>query len=168
MANLIPITLINLYDIDTVIYIIKMFLMGLCTYYTFTHVLNLNSSFNLKSINVIPITFIIAFIHTILKSDYHPTSIIFFILSLSILHSFITSNRVGYSILVTLFSFSLNYLIYFVAIVIEFVPYKIIGIQNDIYNLILIYAIHIILLSSLFKIRRFNKRFWIFSKEFKQ
>ena len=164
MGNLIPITLINLYDINTIIYILKMFFMGICTYYIFAHVLKLNSIFNIKLLFVIPILLIITFFHTILKSDYHFTSIIFFILSLSILYSFITSNRIGYSILVTLFSFSLNYVIYFVSIILEFIPYKIIGIKTDFCNLLLIYTINFILLYFLFKIRRFKNGFAFFQK----
>ncbi len=157
-------TIIDLNDLNIIIYILKMFFMGLCTYYTFAHILNIKTLFNIKLPLVVFFTFISAFFHTILKADYPSTSIVFFILSLSILYSFITSHRIGYSILVTLSSFSLNYIISFASIVIEFIPYKILEIQSDIINLVLIYLVHIILLFLLFKIKRFKNGFAFFQK----
>lgn len=162
MENLI--TIINLNDINIIIYILKMFLMGLYTYYIFTRILNIKPLFNIKLPIVIFFTFILAFFHTILKVDYPSTSIIFFILSLSILYSFTTSHRIGYSILVTISSFSLNYIISFVSIIIGFIPNAILGVQNDIISLLLIYTIHLILLFSLFHIRKFKDGFAFFQK----
>lgn len=157
MENLIAI--INLNDLNIVIYIMKMFLMGLCTYYTFTHIINTKIQFNFKFGFIVLFTFIIVFIHTILKSNYHFTSIILFLISLSILYSFITQIKIGYSILVTLCSFSLNYIVYVISLSIGFFHNIISGIQNDIINLILIYIIHFILLYFLFKIRKFKNGF---------
>lgn len=159
-----PITFISLGDINFIIYFFKMFFMGLCTYYTFFHVLNIKLLFNIKFIIVILSTFLIAFLDTILKSEYYFTSIVFFILSLSILYSFVNSHRIGYCILVTLFSFSLNYIMYFVSIIIGFLPNAILGLQNDIISLILIYIVQFILLFSLFKIRRFKNGFAFLQK----
>lgn len=163
MESLIPIALIDLNDINTIVYMLKMFLMGLCTYYTFIHVLDIKSIFNFKFILVLLFTFIFTILHTMLKYDYF-TSIIFFILSLSILYSFITLCKIGNSILVTLFSFSLNYIVYLISIVISFIPYKFLGVKNDIINLILIYTIHFISLSFIFNIKRFRNGFAFFKK----
>ncbi len=159
-----PITIIDLSNINFIIYFIKMFLMGLCTYYTFAKILNMKSIFSLKLIIVIPSTIIITLFHTILKSNYYLTSIIFFVLSLSILYSFTTSCRIGYSILVTLSSFSINYILYIISILIGFIPNAICGLQNDIISLILIYIIHFILLASLFRLKRFKYGFAFFKK----
>lgn len=162
MENLI--TIINLNDINIIIYLIKMFLMGLCTYYTFTRILNIKTLFNFKLLFVVFFKCIITFFHTILKADYPSTSIIFFILSLSILYSFTTLYSVGYSILVTISSFSLNYIISFASIIIGFIPNVILGVQNDFISLLLIYTIHLTLLFSLFKIRKFKNGFAFFQK----
>lgn len=159
-----PITFIILNKIDSIIYILKMFLMGLFTYYTFTHILNIKCIFNIRSIIVIIFTFIITFLHTILNFDYPYTSIIFYVLSLSILYSFITSSRIGYSILVTISSLSLNYIFSFISIIIGFILNAIIGVQNDIINLFLIYLIHFIFIFLLFRIRRFKNGFAFFQK----
>lgn len=158
-----PATFINLNDINIIIYIIKMFLMGLCTYYTFTHILNIKSIFNIKFLIVIFFTFVTTILHTRIRTNYF-TSIIFFVLSLSVLYYFITYNNIGYDILVTIFSFSLNYIIYIVSIVIGFFLNVIFGIQNDIVNLVLIYIIHFILLFSLFRVRRFKNGFAFLQK----
>lgn len=155
---------INLNDIDTIIYILKMFLIALCTYYTFNRILNIKSIFNIKFLIVTVFTLIITILHTRLKYIYNSDNIIIFIFSLSLLYSFITSNKIGHSILVTLCSFSLNYIIYILSIVIEFIPNIILGIQNDIISLILIYTIHFILLFYLFKIRKFKHGFASFQK----
>ena len=162
MENII--TIINLDDINIITYILKMFLMGLCIYYTFTHILNSKQILDIKSIIIFVFTLIISFFHTILKSDFFPTSIIFFVLSLSILYSFVTSHKIGYSILVTLCSFSLNYIIYIIAILISFIPNILIGVPNDIINLIIIYTIHSALLFFFFLIRRFKNGFAFFQK----
>lgn len=142
-----------------------MFLMGLCTYYIFLHVLDLKSIFGINLIVVCFFVFIITFLHTILKSDYPPSSIIFFVLSLSILYSFITSSKIGYSILVTIFSFSINYIIYTSSIFLGFIIYKILGIENKVISLIIIYTIHFILLFTLFRIRKFKHGFSFFKKD---
>lgn len=163
MENFIPSIIIDLNDINTIIYIVKMFLMGLFTYYTFTHVLNIKLIFNIKFLFIIFFTLSISLLHTMLKYNYI-TSIVVFIISLSILYSFTTSCKIGYSILITLCSFSLNSIISFVSIIIAFIPYKIIGVQNDIINFIFIYTIHFILLFSLFRINRFRNGFAFFQK----
>ncbi|MCI8961404.1 MAG: HAMP domain-containing histidine kinase [Clostridia bacterium] len=164
MESTITITNINFNDINIMIYILKIFLLGLCTYYTFSRLLNTKSILNMKFLFVILFTFIITVLHARLKYIYSSTNLILFILSLSILYSFITSNKIGYSILVTITSFSLNYIISFVSIVIEFIPNIIFGIQNDIISLLLIYTIHFIILFCLFKIRRFKNGFAFFQK----
>ena len=161
MQNLIPTTIINFSDISTNVYIIKIFLMSLCTYYTFSRILNLKPIFNIKLFTIIILTFIITILHTMLKYDYI-TSIFFLIISLSILYSFFTSCKIGYSILITLSSLSINYVISFISIIIAFIPYKILGMQNDIINLLLIFLLHVIILFSLFKIRRFKNGFTFF------
>lgn len=153
MENIISI--IDLNDINIIIYFLKMFLMGMCCYYTFTHILNIKSILNLKMLIVASLTFILTFLHTMLKYDYF-TSIIFLIISLSILYSLIVKCRIGYSILVTLSSFSLNYIISFISIIIGFIPNLILGVQNDIISLILIYTFHFFLLFCLFRIKRFK------------
>lgn len=159
MQTSINITNINFGDIDIIVYILKTFIMGLCTYYTFNRILNIKSIFNAKLVIVIFFTLIITILNTRLKYIYNSTSPILFILLLSILYSFIASKNIGHSILVTLCSFSLNYIIYILSIVIEFIPNIILGIQDDIISLILIYTIHFIILFSLFKIRRFKNGF---------
>ena len=158
-----PIAFINLNDINIIVYIFKMFIMGLCTYYNFIHILDIKSKLNLKLFFIIPLTFVIAFFHTVLKYDYF-TSIIFFILSLSILYSIVTSNKIGYSILATVSAFSLNYIIYLISIFMAFIINAIIGIQNDTINLILIYIIQFILLFSMFKIKRLKNGFTFIKK----
>lgn len=163
MEKLIPVEIIDFNDFSTIIYFLKIFIMSLYTYYSSNRILNKKLTFNIKLFMVVFFVSIITILNAILKYDYF-TSIIFLIISLSILFSFITSNRIGYSILVTLSSFSLNYIINFVSIIMEFIPYKIFNVQNDIINFILIYAIHFIILFSLFKIRRFKDGFSFFQK----
>lgn len=158
-----PSAIMILTDISTIIYILKMFLIGMYTYYTFNHILNIKLKFSIKSIIIVLFTFIIAILHTRLKSDYF-ISMIFFVLSLSILYSFTTSNKVGYSMLITIFSLSFNYVIYFISIIISFIPNVILGVQDIIINFILINTIHFILLFFLFKIRKFKDGISFFKK----
>lgn len=164
MENLL--TIVNLSDINTIIYILKMFFMGMCTYYIFTNLLNLKNIFNFKLPIVIFFTLIITVLHTILKYNYYFTSILLFVILLSIFYSFLTSNKIGYSVLVTISSISIHYIVYFISISISFAPNVFWKVQNDIVNLIIIYSIHFVLLFLLFRIKRFKNGFAFFQKNF--
>ncbi len=157
-------TILYLDDINIIIYFLKTFLMGLCIYYTFAHILNIKPIFNIKCFFVFFFTLIIAYFDTKIRSNSFTHSI-FFVLSLSILYYMITTNKLGYTILVTVASFSLNKVVYFFSIIIDYIFNAIFGVQNDLVNLILIYIIHFILLCFLFNIKRFKKGFTFLKKD---
>ena len=76
---------------------------------------------------------------------------------LSILFSNITINKIGYSILITTLSLSINYIIYTVSTIICFIIFKIINIDNKYIIMIFMTLIYIVLMIILYHIKRFSK-----------
>lgn len=144
-------------DIGIIIYILKTFFITICTFYTFLRIINSKNFFTHKLISVSIISIVIAIICGIIKysSDYL-TSIICLILLSSVMYSIITKNKLGYSILVTTISLSINYILLVITISISFSYNLIFYIQNDYINLLIMMIIHSILLYLLFNIKRFK------------
>ena len=76
---------------------------------------------------------------------------------LSILFSNITINKIGYSILITTLSLSINYIIYTVSTIICFIIFKIINIDNKYIIMIFMTLIYIVLMIILYHIKRCSK-----------
>ncbi len=151
---------VNLGDIGIVIYIIKTFFISICTYYTFIRIINIKKIINIKLVIVIISVALFSFICGIVKyqSDSF-TSTLSLILLLSILYSLITKNKLGFSIFTTITSVSINYVLFFISIVINFIPNVMFAIKNDYINLLLIVICYIILLYIFFRIRKFKNGF---------
>lgn len=146
-------------------YILKIFFISICTYYVFLKILNIKSFINIKLIIIALATFIITVICSFLK--YKSTSFVStlcLIFLLSSLYSIITKNKFGFSILITITSLSINYILFFIAVLIDFIPNVIYSVQTDYMNLLIIFVIHTILVYSLFKIRKFKHGFTFLQK----
>lgn len=152
--------LTDLEDISTIIYILKIFFISICTYYTFFKVLNSKNYVNFKIPIVLFITSFISIICGIIKTTYGSFSVIIcLIVLLSILYATITKNKFGYTLLITIISLSINYVIFFISVTISFIPNVLFEISNDYINLLLITLFHSVILNFLFKIRRFKDGF---------
>ena len=149
--------LVNLEHIDIIIYVIRTLFISIFTYYTYFKIIKSKTYINIKSFVTFVFIFVICSITAILKYNLSSfLAILFLISSLSFTLSIVNKNTFANSILLTIISLSINYVIYFISIIVAFIPYKLIVIKNDIFNIILIFTIHPILLFSLFKIRRFK------------
>lgn len=93
-----------------------------------------------------------------IKGKINPVvSTVFFTFLLAIIFSVSIRISIGNTLLVTLISLAVNYVIYFVAIIIVFFINKILfAIQKDIINFILIILFHISALVFLFRLKRFK------------
>lgn len=158
----------NLDDIGIIIYILKTFFISICTYYTFLKIINIKDFFNFKLFIVLVLTTLFSFICGVIKykSDSCTSIICLFLLS-SVLYSILTKNKLGFSLLTTITSLSINYIIFFMAIIINFVPNIIFAIKNDYINLLLIIVCHIIFLCIFFKVRKFKNGFIFLQKNIK-
>lgn len=147
----------NNIDLEINVYILKIFFINICTYYTFLKIINKEFS---HSICVFLSTVVISIISSILKYQInHFTSIICLILLLSGLYSIISKNKFGFSILNTILALSINYILFFISIIIIYIPNRIFNIHNEFVSLIFMMIIHIILLISIFKTRKFKDGF---------
>lgn len=147
-------------DINNTIYFLKMFLINFFTFYTSLRILNIKKIFKHKLIVVSIIIIFITILSTLIKNiSTSMTSIICTIILLSILFSKFTNNNLGYSMLINVVSASINYIIYFISIIISFIPYVFIDIQNDYINLLIIVFIYIIFIYVFFKMRRTKNGF---------
>ena len=146
----------NLFNtqISDVIFIIKIFFISICTYYTVLKIFSVNSILKELLTSTIIIIIISMLYKVIRVNTNYFVSIIFLILSISILYAIRTRNNVGYSIIINTISLGINYVIYFVSIVITFFPSIMFKINNDYIGLFMIITIYLIILRFIFKIRR--------------
>ncbi len=163
---------LNNNDISIVTYIIKIFFLSISTCYTFFKILN-NKNINiLRKIILIILIFSTSIICTIIKykTDSY-TSIIFLIMLLTSIIYYIVNNNdnvtLANTLLVVLISLSINYVIFFITIIISFIPNIILHINNDYISLLIMIIIHSFLLLSLFKIKRFKYGFSFFNNRTK-
>ncbi len=155
----------NLGYIDMKIDILKTFFIVIYTYYTFLKVSNctiLNKKINIVSFFSM---FFMSVVSVVIKYKVNSyMSIICLILLLSALFSIITKGNFGYTTLTTIISASINYILFFVGIIITYIVNKIYIIKNDYINLILMLLIQAILLYRILKIKKLKHGISFFYK----
>ena len=145
-------------NITIYIYIVKIFFISICTYYTFTKIINMKPFFNAKLFVICVLSILISVICGVFKYELGTlVSFLLLILCLSIIYWISIKSTLIYSIIFTIISLSINYIIFFIALTISFFPSIILSITNDYLNLALTIILHLIMLILLFKIRK-----WIF------
>ncbi len=85
------------------------------------------------------------------------TSIIFLIVFISLIFEKNINRNIGYALLITTISTSVNYILYAVAILVSFIIFKVCNLNNDFIIFIVILIIYIILNRVIYRIKRFNK-----------
>lgn len=147
--------LLNADNLNINTYIIKIFFISICTYFTFVKITN-EKNFSKKKISIIYIiTIVISIISGIIKYKTDSlTGIICLTFFLSVLYSFVNKKIIGYSIVVTIISLSINYALFFITIIINFMQNIVVFIQNDYINLVTIIIVHSILLYLLLRTKK--------------
>ena len=145
--------------IGTIVDIIRIYFINLCTYYICFKIINM-----LTKIKEIPIDCFIIFLITMMcKYIKDEVNFLYFIISTIILigcmFSIKTKNILGYSIVVTIISLVINYIVFIASTCIYFLIFSIIKVQNDYVNILLMLIIYSILIYSFLKIKRFKKGF---------
>ena len=129
---------------EKTILLFRIIFMNFFTYFTNQKIINKNIKTSpILLIEIIVSSFLILYIR--LNVNYF-SSIVFLILLLGILTSFNDNNSLTYSILLTVISFSMNYIIKFISLAIAFIVYKICYIKNDYINFAIMSIIHFIFL----------------------
>ena len=151
----------QLNEMGLVATIVKFYIIILFTYYL-----------NFKMVNAImikekieaPIIFFVLFLLTIVcKFIRDNFNFLYFIISIIILVSFLFSkmskNKLGYSIIVTMISLTISYIIFIASSFLSFLILFNLNIQNDYINIMTLFIIYIILILGFSKIKRFKKGF---------
>ena len=120
--------------------IIKNIWIAVITYYTNFKIINKKEKLNIKSITKIFIITISSVLCVLIKSKL--ASFINIMLLTIIIGIVFSKDNVKKGICTTMFSITINYSIFFVAIVLSYILYEIIHISLDEINLIIIIIIH--------------------------
>lgn len=141
-------------DINIIIYTLKSLLIFLYTYITSIKILDIKLS-NKKKILVLIFIIFTSIICTVIQEKLsYSSALIYIIFSISIIFSLSTKCGIGYSIIVNGLSLSINYCIYFITLILDFILYKIINISSEYINFIIIFTIYIIILNKILKLKK--------------
>ena len=141
--------------------IVKLYCISLCTYYMNFRIINISLQSNKRKklfivVSMIFITSICKVIKSLADFVYVIISMILLIGSLFSLES---KSKIGHSLIVTMFSLTINYIIFLMSATFCFLIVFVFNIQNDYVSVILILTIYIILLYLFNKVKRFKKGF---------
>ena len=142
-----------------VIYIIRLYFINICTYCINFKITNIEMKKTVTekifiAILMILISIICKIIRDWINFLYLIISIIIFI---SILFMFKSKCKIGYSLIITMISLTINYIIFAVSTSLGFIVFFIFNIQNDYINLTIILLIYMLLIFFFLKIKRINK-----------
>lgn len=151
--------IMELEDIKIIADIIKIYFISICTCYVAMRVINKKIYINLKNILIVSASMIfISIISKLIKEIFgYSYSIIFITLMISLVFYKVTKSNLGYSILIIVFSLSINYILLLIAIIISFIPNVMININSDYINLVIILIMYIVFIYYFLKIKRIKK-----------
>ena len=152
-------------EINIIIYCLKIYILSIFIFFISIKITNLEK---INKYRNIIITIPIAIICGIIKYRYNSFySIILLTLLLSVI--FCKSNKIsiGHSIIITTFSLSINYIIFFIAGALNFLPNIFFDIDSDFITFLCIVIIYIILIYALRKIKRFKNGITFLKKNIK-
>lgn len=145
---------------DVIVYIIKIFIINFFVYYSFNKIsnvkkININKTIIVLVLNIL-LTVLCTFIEFYINSLL--STIIMCILYGTIL-GIISKNKIGYSVVTSMISYAICAIFQVISVLIVFLPYKVINIENEYFNLTSILIIEFLLLYVFFKIKRFKNGF---------
>lgn len=154
---------LNLEESNIVIYSLKIYCIGIFTYYLALKIINSKE----RKRNKVLITFISVAISIICAFIKFQTNFFYSVMCLAIILSIIFSKfqkkDITYSIMIIMLSLSMNYIILSLSILVTFLPNYIMETQNDYIEFISVMIFYIIFIYEFTKIKRF-KRGLIFLK----
>ncbi len=137
-----------------------------CTYCVSIKIINMTKHNKYKVIVTGIILFIVSIMYEFIRvSNNFLNSTIALIFLLSVVFAISTKNKIGYSLYITAFSLSINSIIYFIAIVINYIISFILRINSKYISLIFIAIVYITIVYLFFKIKRFKNGFAFLQKK---
>ena len=160
---------INLDNIETQIYIMKVFFLSAYTYYTSCKLINIKKELNKKNIvNLCIFCFFISLVVMLIK--YLSSSLIGTICLCILISYFFSINmqyNIGYSLTIVIISLTINYIIFIFAIMIVFIPNIVFVIDNDAISLLSAEILHLFMLNILLSINKFKNGFLFLHQKFR-
>lgn len=161
--------IMGLSEIENVVDIIKIAMICMCTYYINFKIINEKITITLRNrilniISIILIAIVCRIVKNVLGFSYH---MIFIILLTSILFQANTKHPFTYSLLITIISLSINYIIFLITMLISFIFTVIFRIENVYIGLIFIIIPYLILIYGFSKIKRFKNGFSFLKRNIK-
>lgn len=136
----------------------RIYFIAIFTYCLAIKFINKTDQIKHKRIKVIIFMTAISIIYVIIKnvSNFF-YSTIFLILGIAMILARNINSNIGYTMIITIISLATNYIIFFISIIINFIPNAILGIKDNNIGLISLLIIYTILIYNFSKIKRFNK-----------
>lgn len=154
-------TVMELESMPVIIDIIKIYFISICTYYMELKLTNNNIDIKYKRLIFILMNVCMFSIAIISKTIKEMVGFSYGMLSMVFLISYIffktTKRTYSYSLVVTLISLSINYILFGVSIFIGFVVYALIGTKNVTVNIIIIVLMYLLMIKYFIRIKRFKK-----------
>lgn len=144
----------SLEEINIVIYTLKLFCISLGTYYAVAKNTNIKDNKIVLVMSIIVISIICGIVKNI--SDFM-ISIICLGLLLSLAFTKFIKGNIGYYVVITIISLSINYSLFILAAIISYWPNRILDIRDNYISFISIAVIYFLLIYLFFKIKRFRK-----------
>ena len=142
---------------------IKEVFIILITYYSNFKIMNRKITADFKFIRDIFIIIIFSIICGIIR--YKANYLISIMSSVLVISIIFNKDNIKNGILTTIISMSINYIISFVTVIIDYIFVKMIKIDNDYINLMVIIICHVIILSGFFRLKRFKYGISFLKKE---
>ena len=144
---------------EIIIDLIRTYFISICTYYMNLKIINRNVKVQLKEIIIVlfEIIFITAISEFLKVKFSFPYMIIWIGLLISSIFSINTKNSFAYSMLVTIVSLSINYVIFIVGIILNFLLNIVINVKSEYINLCIIIIMYLILFSVFLKVKRLKQ-----------
>ena len=161
--------IMQLNPIEVAIDIIRLYLTNLCTYYVSLKIIN--EPFIKKKWEIPVILLIIFFITMISKYIKNEINFLYCnicaILLISVLFLVRTKNKIGYSIIITMISLTINYIIFVISTFFCFLVLFTFNIKNDNINMTVLLIIYMLLVVYFSRIKRFKKGFGFLKSKLK-
>lgn len=150
--------ILELEDVNLVIEIVKQLFINICTCIIALKISNKHVDKNYKLLIIVFLLVIISIITKFTEVEIGVFySIISLILCLTIIFGKYTESDMGYSIMLITISLSINYIIFYISLVISFIPNVLLNIKNDNISFIIIALIDILIIYLFFKGRKIKK-----------
>lgn len=150
--------LIQTQNINNIIDIVKICCISIFTYYVALKIINKIENNEMKNITVFINIILISIIYVFIRNNtnlFYGT--IYLVLFLSIILSKENKDNIAYSILVIIISLSINYILFFLSVIISFLPNAILEINSNVIGLLIILLIYVLLIYYFNKIKRIKK-----------